>query len=131
MTTDARMEAGEAMDREIAEKVMGLKNIRIDNVPGAGSLSGQTFPILMHGETKQTTEMVPRYSTDIAADYLVLEHVREKWELVQQNRFTKALNAILYERMWDKYQGKLGAGLSVYEPGDYSRAALSSLTPRA
>lgn len=69
----------------------------------------------------------PRYTTDIAADYSVLEHVRKTWTPRQlrdlwynladamQPRLTRGLN----EREWPIF----------YQPGDYSMAAY--LTIRA
>ncbi len=66
---------------------------------------------------------VPRYSTDPAADYAVLEKVRTTWSPVQRQQFADAL--------WELWQGRAGRGIesslavpTVYAPGDYALASL-------
>lgn len=69
------MEAGRELDALVAEKVMGLKNIREEEgLFGTMTLYGeQEIP----GEFgRLTAKGLPRYSTDIAAAWGVVEKIR-------------------------------------------------------
>jgi hypothetical protein len=71
---------------------------------------------------------VPRYSADPAADYAVLKHVRETWGIDEVFAFLNALQAAQSKRMRGA-SDNVPHGLSwqlFYEPGDYSRAAVSA-----
>lgn len=66
-------------------------------------------------------DSVPHYTTDAAADYLVLVHVRESWDQEKRHLFEVNLEGIWLKRnRW--YTTPVW-----YEPGDYSRAALAVL----
>lgn len=66
----------------------------------------------------------PHYSTDPSADYRVLKHVREKWSDADFDRFDTMLDLILGEH--ESKRDTLFCS-SLYEPGDYSLAALASI----
>lgn len=115
MNSEIEMEAGPALDALVAEKVFGWKKTR-----GVGGLTGYGRDAA--GELR----VLPAYSTDIAADYSVLVHIRDAWSANQLKNFRAHL-----WKTWDaRHRGLmvLKSELS-YEPGDYSRAALAALSP--
>lgn len=68
--------------------------------------------------------VIPHYTSDPSADYEVLKHVRETWSAEQQNKFDDALEDIMIAHT-GKYPNAWHSIL--YEPGDWSRAALKAL----
>jgi hypothetical protein len=72
----------------------------------------------------------PAYTSDASADYSVLAKVRETWDDVDLFNFGSAL-AGLWRRLNELPLGcemrKCGMQHLMYEPGDYSRAALAVL----
>jgi hypothetical protein len=66
----------EEICRFLAEKLMGYKNIRTEQVRGILSLSGQYFPCLI-GDINDKSEMIPDYTNDLNAAFSVAE-VMEK-----------------------------------------------------
>ena len=62
----------------------------------------------------------PKCSTDPAADYEVLDHVRDTWDHHKRERFASTL----FE-LWDY---RPGFDRMNYEPGDYALAALAVVT---
>lgn len=71
----------------------------------------------------------PAYTSDPAADYLVLQHVRETWNKARRYRFERALLLIWQDRRGPGIEvaGRTIAPLARYCPGDYARAALAAL----
>lgn len=69
---------------------------------------------------------VPYFSTDPAADYSVLCRVRQKWDIYDRQKFGIALDAIFQSRI--TYCMSAWETASMYEPGDYSRAALLAVS---
>lgn len=65
------------------------------------------------------------YFTDPADDYLVLQAARE-WERAQRQGFARALRMI-WEKRWHSVPLGSEPYILMYEPGDYSRAALKAL----
>lgn len=70
---------------------------------------------------------VPRYFTDPAADYAVLQHVRGAWDEERRRLFRHRLSMVWKRRVapGPVYVGEVLHDL--YEPGDYSLATLSTL----
>ena len=67
-----------------------------------------------------------RPSTDPAADYEVLKHVREQWDAEPQAEFKAALEDIWQPRSRSR-GGLIHFYILAYAVGDYSRAALAAL----
>lgn len=65
-----------------------------------------------------------KFTCDVSADYMVLKHVRETWTDRQKDDFDNALEDIMIEKH-AKYPNQWFSIL--YEPGDWSRAALKAL----
>lgn len=82
--------------------------------------------VLVNGASKYGLCVVDFYTTDPTADYAVLCRVRETREGEQRRMFDYHLYSILRRR--DAACDFL-ALMATYEPGDFSRAALSVLTP--
>jgi hypothetical protein len=78
------------------------------------------------GITLPVELQIPEYSTCAAADYEVLKHVREKWGRQRMKKFVMALDDIWDARIGDKHESP-GQWACMYEPGDYSKAALLAL----
>jgi hypothetical protein len=75
----------------------------------------------------RTAWSVPPFTTDSSADYLVLKHVRENWsDLKLWDEFCIQLHILQSARSHPRgflpqwHQG-------MYEPGDWSKAALKAL----
>lgn len=68
------------------------------------------------------THFVAEYTSDPAADYKVLLHVRENWDIEKQKKFSEEL-----ARMNMFYTSWFHHGLMSYQPGNWSRAALKVL----
>lgn len=66
------------------------------------------------------TASLRAYTSDPAADYQVLLHVRENWDVEQQKKFSEEL-----ARMNSFYVSWFHHGLLGYKPGNWSRAALA------
>ena len=62
----------------------------------------------------------PQFTTDVAADYLVLCLVRETWDELQAARFA--------DRLISVWESRLGDYALHYHPGDYSHAAYLALS---
>lgn len=103
-------------DKRVAE-ILGWKNIK--PIPG--------FPSVLSGEhPKGNLFYVPRFTTDPAADYKVLEWVRENLPVAM------ALFVGQLELIWPNYEvldkGRVyeeNKPFMSYRPGDYSRALLA------
>lgn len=103
---------------------------------------GQACRSIM-GEAKAAGKpaSIPPYSSDIAADYSVLVKVRETWDRADEankpgnetnyrvlhGSFHLALQRIWKEREDKNKSGEWTPWWSMYQPGDFSRAALASL----
>lgn len=75
------MKPGRELDALIAEKVMGLKNIRLANDGRSDYLCyGKPDSIFLEGK------IVPAYSTDISAAWLVVEKMQDNdWAFILDN----------------------------------------------
>lgn len=121
-------------DARVAELVMGTLSFR---------QSGSWYHITINGTERASEQgrdralkyalnlggdrlVVPHYTTDPAADYQVLEHVREKWEPLQHCTMRDELQMAWGERARDAEVAQVW-GPTQYRPGDYSRAALAAL----
>ena len=122
--SDTEVQAGPELlelNARVAEKVMGWKPVQY---PGGiywdegeqGPIPGGKFSPRFSGSFKP--------STDPAADYGVLKVARE-WPVTRRQAFCKALLDIWHERRAEAGYPSLGGIL--YEPGDYSRAALKAV----
>lgn len=63
----------------------------------------------------------PRYTTDPAADYLVLKHIRETWSDTQKRAFGNEMACYVTEGR--EHHGRTEDFWMSYRPGDYSHAA--------
>lgn len=69
---------------------------------------------------------IDEYTTSPMADYQVLQHVRNKWDIERYKLFCFSLISIFNKRKANA-RGFLESVFAVYEPGDYSKAALLAL----
>ena len=77
-----------------------------------------------HCSSGCTAEMIPPYTSDAGADYLVLCQVREHWTHEQNQAFVEELKTL----RWPRCNVSQPFSLELFaEPGDYSRAALAVL----
>ena len=71
---------------------------------------------------------VPDFTTDAAADYLVLERVRETWKTIRVCEVRDHVKAIWDKRAWeDRERGGVPWGCCQYRTGDWSHAAYLAL----
>lgn len=96
------------LNERVAEKVLGWRRGRSER--------GEAPWILPDGVTAWT---VRYFTTDAAADYEVLCHVRETWDGPARYAMMKRLTTMWLERCVE-FERWLA-----YMPGDYSRAALA------
>ena len=129
-------QAGPELDARVAEKVMGGADMVGFLCPRCGSNyfgSSQDGMRYCHGEHRacgwsgQAADAVPPFTTDPAADYKVLQHVREHWPDEAGDKWER-FSETLWERLVERR--KYGWNLTfdshgLYEPGDYSLAALA------
>ena len=106
------------IDALVAEKVMGWS--AIEEVSPALPFIGQP------PERDEPGFYVPAFTTDPRSDYDVLCKVREKWEGQQQGDFALAVYTIWHSRQATSLMAFAWPAL-LYEPGDYSIAALKAL----
>jgi hypothetical protein len=121
------MEAGPELDVLVAE-LMGWTEV----MPG---LFGVPVGVPPGGTTMGTKQPITPYSTDIAADYSVLCHVRETWGASNHESFFTLLWWAWAHRQDKDIKAATrdiaegwGAMPTYYQPGDYSRAALKAVT---
>jgi hypothetical protein len=117
-TKIAEMQAGRELDAMVAERVMGWTD-RADETAFGPEL------VMRPPTASGLHHRVPNYSTDPAADYAVLEHVRESWERDPWFRLQDRLRRLQSSR--DHRHGREEDSACMYLPGDYSRAALLAL----
>lgn len=146
--------SGRAADAEVAERVMGwgwvvyryedpTHTYRQLQPPGIAT-QGEPWSPGGPEFVEEAYDEYPAFTTDPAADYLVLVKVRETWPYDRFEAFGEALRDIYQARMVDDYirvpvraksaeRGFRPTSIrhALYEPGDYSRAALSALSDRA
>jgi hypothetical protein len=96
------------LDAKVADKVFGM---RVE---------------FYESENYDPMSNAPSYTTDTAADYEVLRRVREKWSRAKFKAFVLALDDLWDARIGDKHESP-GQWACMYEPGDWSRAALKAL----
>jgi hypothetical protein len=111
------------IDALVSERVMGWKE---------GTLAAYAECVALYGQ-EETDEAfawagVLHYTSDPAADYLVLVKVRESWTDGMHSAFLRILEASLRLRAAESetLDPKYDAWL-MYKPGDYSHAALLAL----
>jgi hypothetical protein len=117
-------------DAKVAELVMGFTRtpVRVKGStnygdcwlqPDAPEIDGQWTAHELH------VYYAPRfYTTDPAADYQVLAHVREKWGAEHHCAMRDELKMAWERRAHDSDKAEVW-GPTQYRPGDYSRAALA------
>lgn len=112
------------LDAKVADKVMGWK-VHGRPFPGPGHwVTDKNGAFIGNIDGGEVNEKHWRPSVDAAADYEVLKRVRETWTDEQQDNFEVALEDIMiakesnYPNTWH---------VILYEPGDWSRAALKAL----
>jgi hypothetical protein len=114
MTTEAQIRVAEAdrreLDARVATEIMGWKRGR----PERGE-----YPWRRPDGSWHPSHVVPGYTSDPAADYEVLCHVRETWDGPKQAAMMERLTT-----MWAERSAEYLRWLA-YMPGDYSRAALA------
>lgn len=118
----AEPEAGRELDMQVAERVMGWTPVE-----NYGTRTGFWDPDGEYGAGDRVCweDEIPPYSTDAAADYTVLQHVRATWDEVTRRRFHRRLNQTWLERQVEEAESFPPLA---YEPGDYARAALATAT---
>lgn len=108
----------------------------VNPIPYDKRLVGPRCPEIWAQKTEDGWDLVPRYSTDPAADYEVLRHVRDTWG----NDCSEGWS----EEKWDAFRWKMFENMrrnrrisnrnidhiADYEPGDYAWAALEALRSR-
>lgn len=113
-------------DARVAELVMGWRDIAPREIRGYGCPD----QVMLFGVAPDDplSNLVPHYSTDIAADYVVLEKVRADWGEERIAVFASCLRDV-----WDTRPSACrlicnGGDLPLaYRAGDYALAALASL----
>ena len=116
-------QAGPELDARVAMEVMGWSYQTFPDGPCPHVKHWYaTSPCPENARHESWRAKCPRFSTDPAADYEVLKVVR-RWPDDRHPFFAKAL-----ERIWmDRCQhDSLPLWSMLYEPGDYSRAALKA-----
>lgn len=109
------------LNRDCAERVMGWEYHEHEN--GSCYLGGNKDPSCLW-DYRARGDWSP--STDPAADYEVLVHVRENWGPQKQCAFVVELQKTRYAKARHINIPAMVADLC-YESGDYSRAALAAL----
>lgn len=117
---------------EVAEKVMGIKLCKHEGHPKCEKCG------LNHSHWHRITPP-DYYATDPTADYTVLQHVRQHWcrrmpaaggTPPYYGDFYWTLRDIWYDRKWPRNtvpSCHRTWECDLYEPGDYSRAALAAM----
>lgn len=106
------------LDALVAEKVFGISVARC--------------MVIDHGETLYSGPVLESdggppapYTSDAGVDFEVLKHVRENWpDEPQMRRFTTCLILLWEARRPESF---IGDNFELYEPGDYSKAALKAI----
>jgi len=114
-------------DAKVAEVVMGWRIGRPDSTPA--------FKVdwCMNGSHLVCTLGGFKPTTDPAADYQVLEHVREKWSQTKVCALRDELALMWSRRATERDKQATSVrefavhGCTQYQPGDYSRAALAAI----
>lgn len=127
------------LDALVAEKVMGWQwYVDLDDV--ASKIHGYRYlhKGVPHWSRKASGNEpiwhdhiygLPEFTTDPAADYEVLKHVRERWSLQDKTVFEDALSTLFADKFRRDRTGSIVSWNTscLYEPGDYSMAALKAL----
>jgi hypothetical protein len=146
-------ESATARERDawVAEHVMGLLQVKMsrswrdpetgeeqihveddDEHPDMTSFGNEPCPSHISEFSSFTCdaarEPVPNYTTDPAADYLVLEKVRETWDTETLEAFAHGLYATWVERDPKQHEFKSSVVWLPYQPGDYSHSAFLALS---
>ena len=129
------MGAGAEMDALVAERVMGWKRCD-ESYECGGSVAARFVYRDGDGVFICCTSWMPKFSSDPSADYEVLKHVRDGWGgkgAIYGEPFCNILAGIWRRRWEERYPEETdsdGAFWGMYQPGDYSRAALLAVQPR-
>jgi hypothetical protein len=135
-------------DAAVAREVIGLSHVmhgldpmdgwatvpEINPIPYDPRMADRGCIEGWYHRTEDGWSHVPHYSTSAAADYAVLKHVRETWGLSAQCDKAWAFQNRLQEMWLARRPGVLAPPYIVaclYEPGDWSRAALAALSPES
>jgi hypothetical protein len=118
------------IDRLIAENIFGLKEGPHKYALGRDLTEWYDPNIFDYDKSFRYSEL-PRFSEDIASDFIVFDTIRSSWILSKRKEFFDALDSIWQERA---HAFGLSRTLSVPYPevigfylvGDYSRAALKA-----
>ena len=97
-------------DALVAEKILGWKRHQIPKMNCWVLCENQPESERLAEVSATPLGLVPRFTTDPAADFIILEHVREYWGLPQQAKFRNLIK-------------EYGSMLN-YRPGLWSRTAL-------
>lgn len=124
------------LNAKVAEKVMGWKwrvykdsivgRMRILCFPG-NRLDLQEWDGVENVVAPRNGSILgpPDFTGDASADYLVLKHVRETWDIDGWAGFTDECLRLVRDRLAeDKRDPGLTPYMLFYEPGDYARAAV-------
>lgn len=111
------------LDAMGAERIMGwtLETQR-GNIRGARTKDGKFW--IIDGEQMQGFANIWNPSTDPAADYSILQFVREKWDSNQWCFFQRSLRQI--QEVRNHRFGRDDDAACMYEVGDYLKSALLS-----
>lgn len=133
MSTTTTWEAMTEFGRNhwVARNVMGESEPDDAELTSAGWVSQQQVRCEDGSYAREYAETLwpPRYATDAAADYLVLERVRETWDADRLVSYSFALQQMLALR--GRGDKPLVSYAMWYEPGDYSAAAFMALAQLA
>lgn len=104
----------------------GKKHARLV-MPGLGCVAIREWKEITF--TGYQKENLPAYTSDPAADYQVLVKVRETWDDMDMNEFSRQVCKQCKIRLGTDYvtDGTVWIFLQGYTPGAYSRAALAVL----
>ncbi|MFH1603177.1 MAG: hypothetical protein ABIH03_04650 [Pseudomonadota bacterium] len=128
-------------DAAVAREVMGLNGVELGHADywfnpcqcgyhaERGGMCGRNDkPAYIYRSTEaERWDFVPCYTSDVAADYEVLDHVRRNWksELVCDFRDSVKCTWDARAQSYTRGDGIGVWGLTQYQPGDYARAALA------
>ena len=123
-----RREKPQEFDALVAERVFGAK--RIATAEEIGMAVIQKAPFIFTADDGEVFTAFGsskwRPSIDPAADYAVLKHVRETWDIVRLRSLRYQQFLVVQQR--DGVSGKDWWDVILnYQPGDYSAAALLAL----
>ena len=106
-----------AFDVRVAVEIMGW-----------GDSDGLLPPVYTKPNGKEANYFeIPEFSSNASADVTVLREVRENWEDKDMEDFHFAVTRIWQRRWQENHLENIFNWAFMYEPGDYSRAAITVL----